>query len=45
MAIVDTIALILVIIGGLNWGSIGIFGYDFVGGMLGGLVKSRNAVK
>ncbi len=37
MAILDTIALLLVIIGGLNWGSIGIFGFDFVGGLFGGM--------
>lgn len=35
MAIIDTIALILVIIGGLNWGSIGIFNYDFVSALFG----------
>ncbi len=37
MAILDTIALILVIVGGLNWGSIGLFGLDFVGGIFGGM--------
>lgn len=37
MVILDTIALILVIIGGLNWGSIGLFGLDFVGGLFGGM--------
>lgn len=37
MTIIDTIALILVIVGGINWGSIGLFGYDFVGGMFGGM--------
>ena len=31
----DKIALALVIIGGLNWGSIGIFGFDFVGAIFG----------
>lgn len=36
MAVIDTIALILVIIGGLNWGSIGIFGVDFVAALFGG---------
>ena len=29
--IMDRIALALAIIGGLNWGSIGIFGFDIVG--------------
>ena len=32
----DRIALALVIIGGLNWGSMGIFGYDFIGALFGG---------
>ena len=32
----DKLALILVIIGGLNWGSIGIFQFDIVGWILGG---------
>lgn len=36
MAIVDKIALCLSIIGALNWGSIGIFGFDFVGYWFGG---------
>ncbi len=33
---IDKIALILVIIGGLNWGSIGIFQFDIVGWIFGG---------
>ena len=32
----DKISLILVIIGGLNWGSIGIFGFDLVAWIGGG---------
>ena len=32
----DKISLILVIIGALNWGSIGIFGFDIVGWIFGG---------
>ena len=32
----DSVALILVIIGALNWGSIGIFGFDLIGAMFGG---------
>lgn len=32
----DNIALILVIIGALNWGSIGLFGVDLVGMLFGG---------
>ena len=34
--IMDRIALILAIIGGLNWGSIGIFKFDFVAFAFGG---------
>ena len=34
--IMDKIALVLAIIGGLNWGSIGIFGFDFVAFAFGG---------
>ena len=33
---IDKIALALVVIGGLNWGSIGLFGFDFVGSIFGG---------
>ncbi len=36
MMIVDKIALALSIVGALNWGSIGIFGFDFVGYWFGG---------
>ncbi len=32
----DRIALILTIIGGLNWGSIGLFGVDLVAWLFGG---------
>lgn len=32
----DIIALILVIIGALNWGSIGFFNFDFVSTLFGG---------
>ena len=39
--IMDKIALILAIIGGLNWGSIGIFGFDLVAFAFGG---SQSAV-
>ena len=34
--IMDKIALTLTIVGGLNWGSIGIFGFDFVAFAFGG---------
>lgn len=32
----DSVALILTIIGAINWGSIGIFGIDLVGTIFGG---------
>lgn len=32
----DKIALIVTIIGGINWGSIGIFGFDIVAWIFGG---------
>jgi len=34
--IMDKIALSLAIIGGLNWGSIGLFGFDLVAALFGG---------
>lgn len=34
--IIDKIALVLAIIGGINWGSIGVFGFDFVAFLFGG---------
>ena len=36
MKIVDRIALILTIIGGVNWGLIGIFKFDLVAWIFGG---------
>ena len=34
--LMDKISLILVIIGALNWGSVGIFGFDAVSWLCGG---------
>ncbi|MCL2367897.1 MAG: DUF378 domain-containing protein [Oscillospiraceae bacterium] len=34
--IMDRIALVLAIIGGLNWGSVGIFGFDIIAALFGG---------
>ena len=34
--IADRIALILVIVGALNWGAIGLFGFDLVAFLCGG---------
>ncbi len=33
---INKIALILAIIGGINWGSIGLFGFDIVAWIFGG---------
>ena len=42
--IMDKIALILVIIGGINWGSIGIFKFDLVAAIFGGQTASVSRV-
>ena len=42
--IMDKIALILAIIGGLNWGSIGIFGFDLVAFAFGGSSSALSRV-
>lgn len=34
--VIDKIALLLVIVGALNWGSIGLFGFDIVAFLCGG---------
>ena len=34
---IDRIALLLVGIGGINWGSVGLFQYDLVGALFGGM--------
>ncbi len=36
MKVIDRIALVLAIIGGLNWGCVGIFGLDIVAALFGG---------
>lgn len=36
MAVIDRIALVLAIIGGLNWGSVGLFSFDLVAWACGG---------
>ncbi|MPN32308.1 hypothetical protein SDC9_179786 [bioreactor metagenome] len=40
----DKFALILVIIGALNWGSIGIFGFDIVGTLFGGQTSTVSRI-
>lgn len=36
MTLIDRIALILVVVGALNWGSIGLFSFDLVAWISGG---------
>lgn len=44
LMIMDRIALILAIIGGLNWGSIGIFRFDMVAYICGGQTSTLSRV-
>lgn len=37
MNIIDKAALLILIIGGINWGSVGLFQYDLVGAVGGGM--------
>ncbi|HEX3018127.1 MAG TPA: DUF378 domain-containing protein [Caproicibacter sp.] len=40
----DKIALTVLIIGGLNWGSIGLFGFDIVGWIFGGQLSAGSRI-
>ena len=42
--IMDRIALVLAIIGGLNWGSVGLFRFDLVAYLFGGQTASVSRV-
>ena len=42
--IMDRIALALAIIGGINWGSIGLFGFDLVAFLFGGSASAISRV-
>ena len=42
--IMDKIALFLAIVGGLNWGSIGLFGFDVVAFLFGGAASILSRV-
>ena len=44
MKVIDTITLILVIVGALNWGSIGLFGFDCVAFLCGGQMAVLSSV-
>jgi len=40
----NALALILVIIGAINWGSIGLFGVDLVGSLFGGQLSAISRI-
>ncbi len=44
MKTLDVIAAVLLVIGGLNWGLIGLFDINVVGALLGGLNGASRAV-
>ena len=44
MTTIDNISLIRVITGALNWGSIGLFGFDFVGAIFGGQMSVMSRI-
>lgn len=37
MKTLDIIVAVLLVIGGLNWGLVGVFGFDLVAGIFGGM--------
>jgi len=40
----DRTSLVLVILGALNWGSIGLFGYDFIAAIFGGQMATISRI-
>ena len=44
VSVISTIALILLIIGGLNWGFVGLFGFDLVAAIFGAMSGLSRAV-
>ena len=44
MKVIDNIALALVIVGALNWGSIGLFGFDIVAALFGGQLSAMSRI-
>ena len=42
--IMDRIALVLAILGGLNWGSVGIFGFDLIAALFGGQAGATSRI-
>lgn len=44
MNVMDWVAIILVIVGGLNWGLIGLFGFDLVAALFGDATMFTRAI-
>lgn len=44
MKALNTIAMVLLIIGGLNWGLVGLFNFDLVAALFGGTVGPRSTL-
>ena len=44
MKIIDQIALVLVIVGALNWGGVGLFGFDCVAFLCGGQMATLSRI-
>ena len=42
--IMDALALILIIVGAINWGSLGLFGFDIVGSIFGGQLSALSRI-
>lgn len=40
----DTISLVLVIVGAINWGSVGLFGFDIVAAIFGGQLSLMSRI-
>lgn len=41
MCIINLIALILILVGAINWGFVGFFNYNFVNALFGGMVAGE----
>lgn len=44
MKTMDVVAAILLVVGGLNWGLVGIFGFDLVAGLFGSATGATRAI-
>lgn len=44
LKVIDKIALVLVIVGALNWGSVGLFGFDCVAFLFGGQMSTLSRI-